>query len=204
MAATPESRWIRMPLLLMAAAVWLGAPASSAQSPSEADIVSALQDGGHVIVISNGRSAAEPPQEERDRSPANLDGERELDAYGQGEMAVVGYAFRELDIPVGQTLSGTAYRSRQSAKYFGLGEQTAVDSLADNADASWLEQRVTEAPTSGENTVLVTDRSLIAKAFGRDAGDLGTAETLIFRPRDGGADLVARLSVEEWAKLAVD
>lgn len=203
MAPTLLSRWIRAPFLLLAVGTWLVSPAAPAQRLSGMDLVHALQQGGYVLVIRNARAADEAP-EEGDRSPANLDGERELDAYGQGQMSVMGYAFRELEIPVGHTMTSTAYRSRQSGNYLGFGEQMAVETLAENADSGWLASRVAEAPPPGVNTVIVTHGSLIAKALGRDARDLGQAETLIYRPGSGRAELVARLSVEDWAKLAVN
>jgi len=204
MATTPVGRWLRAPFLLVAFGAWLGSPAAQAQRLSGMDLVHALQEGGYVLVVRNASSRQEPPEEERDRAPANLHGEREIDEYGQGQMSVLGYAFRELDIPVGHSLTSPAYRSRQSAKYFGFGEPVVDDRLAESADASWLARRVGEAPPPGQNTVIMTHGALIAKAFGRDARDIGTAEMLVYRPRDGNAELVARLTVEDWAKLAAN
>jgi hypothetical protein len=203
MPTTHLRNWIRAPILILGAAVWFGSPAAWAQRLSGADLVHALQEGGYVLVVSNARSPEEVPPE-RERAPANSDGEREIDEHGQGEMSVMGYAFRELNVPVGQTLTSPAYRSRQSANYLGFGEQMSVDALAESADGPWLARRVTEAPPPGENTVIVTHGSLIRKALAGDARDLGTAETLIYRPREGNAELVARLAVEDWAKLAVN
>jgi len=200
---SPGRRWIRAPLLLAAFAAWLGSPAAPAQRLSGTDLVHALQQGGYVLVVRNARSADEAPAERR-RAPANLDGERELDSYGQGQMSVIGYAFRELDIPVGHALTSTAYRSRQSANYLGFGEQMTVATLAENADPAWLAGAVREAPPPGVNTLIVTHGGLIGRALGRDARDLGQAETLVYRPTGDGATLVARLSVEDWAKLAVN
>lgn len=201
MATGSVSRWMRSPLLLLAAAVWLVSPTASAQRLAGMDLAQALQQGGFVLVIRNARSPQEPPER---AAPGNLHNERELDAYGQGQMAVLGYAFRELEIPVGQTLTSPAFRSRQSGNYLGFGAQHVVDTLAERAAESWLAQRVSAAAPAGQNTVIVTHGSLIAKALGRDARNIDTAEALIYRPRDGGADLVARLKVEDWAKLAVN
>jgi len=203
MGMTPVSQWIRAPFVLVAVAAWLGASAASAQTLAGAALEQALQGGGYVLVIGNAESHDEAP-EERGRAPANFNGERELDEHGQGQMLVIGYAFRQLKVRVDDSLMAPAFRSRQSATYLGFGKQAVVNELADNADAAWLTQRVTQAPTAGHNTVIVADGSLIAKAFGRDARNLGNAETLIYRPREeGGAALVARLTVEDWAKLAV-
>lgn len=206
MATMPMSRWIRGPFLLPFVAAWLISPIAAAQKLSDAELIAALEQGGYVLVLRNARSSDEAPAK-GDEAPANLRGEREIDAYGQGEMAALSYSFRELGVPVGKTLTSPAYRSRQSAAYFGFGEPMVVDALAEPAaggDASWLEQRVTETPPEGQNTVIVTHGSLISEAFGSDARNIRTAEMLVYRPRDGGAELAARLTIEDWAKLAVD
>ncbi|HMB72256.1 MAG TPA: hypothetical protein VKQ06_01695 [Gammaproteobacteria bacterium] len=183
--------------------VSFGCSVAAAQSLTGNDLIEALQRGGFVLVIRNGSSAAERPEPD-DAAPANRQAERELDDHGQGQMSVLGYAISELDIPIGRTLTSPAFRSRQSANYFGLGVREAVATLADGADSSWLASRVAEPPPPGENTVIVTHGSVITSAFGRDARDIETAETLIFQPRDGGGDLVARLTLEDWAKLALN
>lgn len=206
MATRPMSRWTRAPLLLIGAAAWLVSLAAPAQGLSGQELVSALHGGGYVLVIRNGRSEDAPP-EPGEEGPANLHREREIDPYGQGQMAALSYAFRSLAIRVDETLSSPAYRSRQSANQFGFGERKAVDALAlpsAGGDASWLERRIAEAPPSGRNTVIVTHGDLIREALGRDARNIGTAEALIYRPNDGDAELVARLSIEDWAELAVN
>lgn len=203
MVVTPNDRWIRVTFAWIAVAACWSALAASAQNLAGADLEQALRRGGNVLVIANAESHDEAPAE-RERAPANLKGERELDQHGQGQMLVIGYAFRQIKMHIDDTLAAPAYRSRQSATYLGFGKEIVVDQLAETADASWLARRVTQAPTSGRNTVLVADAGLIAKALARDARGLGNAETLIYRPRDGGADLVARLTVEDWAKLAVN
>lgn len=207
MAFTPISRWIRAPFLLAAIAACLVSPDAPAQRLSGEALVSALQEGGYVIVMRNARSADAPPAE-NEAAPGNLDNEIELDLYGQAEMSVMSYAFRTLELPVDQTLTSPAYRSKQSGNNFGFGEQVVIAELAEaseGGDASWLANRVTEPPTSGENTVIVTHGSVISEALGRNARDMETAETLVYRPRgEGRADFVARLAVDDWAKLAVN
>ena len=203
MAAALAVRLRSAAIPLAAVAAWLGSPALPAQQIAGMELVQALQAGGHVVVVRNARSPEDPP-EAGDRAPANLQGEREIDEYGQGQMAVLGYAFRQLGIPVGHTLTSPAYRSRQSGHYFGFGERAMADGLAENADGSWLAARIADAPESARNRVIVTHGSLIARALGQDARDLGTAETLIYRSRDGDAEFVARLTVEDWAELAVN
>ena len=180
-----------------------GASVAVAQSLSGDALVAALRGGGYVLVVRNGSALAERPQPQN-AAPANRHAERELSDRGQGEMSVLGYAVRTLGIPIAQTLTSPAFHSQQSANYFGFGERVALPTLAQGADAGWLAARAGEPPPAGSNTVIVTHGDLIAAAFGRDACGLANAEALIFQPREGRADLVARLTLEDWAELAVD
>lgn len=200
MAMTRLGALFRAPFAWLAVAACFSAAVAVAQQPTEADLKRELQQGGLVLVISDAQARPEVP-EERERATSNFNGEPELDETGQGEMLVISYAFRTLQMHVDQSLSAPTFRSRQSAVYLGFGELVVVPELA---DVAWLTRRVMQAPPPGRSTVVVTDASLIAKAFGRDAGDLGAAETLIYRPRENGADFVARLTTADWAKLATN
>jgi phosphohistidine phosphatase SixA len=205
MTATLERWRLESPIVSGAVALWLGlsATVAPAQALSDASLVDALKSGGYVLVIRNAHSPEAVPDEPR-RAPGNLKGEREIDSVGQGQVSVIAYSLRELDIPVSQTLHGPAFRSRQSANYLGRGKLRSLDALAENGDATVLAQLAATAPAAGHNTVIVTHQALIEKAFVRDARGIGNAETLVFRPQNGDAELVARLTFEDWAKLAVN
>lgn len=205
MATWPRSPGLRACLLLAGMAVWLTAPVLPAQQLSGDALVESLQAGGYVLVIRNARSDEQTPEPRR-AGPANFDNEREITPYGQGEMAAISYGFRTLEIPVGDTLTSTAYRSRQSALHLGFGKQTAIGELAppsEGGDPAWLRRQLGLQPPAGLNTVIMTHGSLIREVLDRGAREVGTAETLVYRPRDGNPELVARLSVEDWARLAV-
>ena len=51
------------------------------------------------------------------------------------------------------------------------------------------------------NNVIVTHKTNIADAFGKDYADVQEGEALIFRPTPSGPNLVARVKADEWAKL---
>jgi hypothetical protein len=204
MAAT-LARWRRRsPIVRIGVALWLSlsAAAAAAQPLSGQSLVDALKGGGYVLVIRNAQSPEAVPEEGR-RAPGNLKAERELDPVGQGQVSVIAYSLRELDIPVSQTLHGPAFRARQSANYLGRGKLALSDALGEPGDAAELAVLAATAPAAGHNTVIVTYQALIEEAFAPEARGVGNAETLVFRPQDGGAELVARLTFEDWAKLAV-
>jgi phosphohistidine phosphatase SixA len=205
MAAT-LARWrLGSPIVSAAVVLWLSVSAATAvaQALSGPNLVDALKGGGYVLVMRNAHSPEAVPEEGR-RAPGNLQGEREIDPVGQGQVSVIAYSLRELDIPVDRTLHGPAFRSRQSANYLGRGKMMRLDALGETGDAAALARLAATAPAEGYNTVIVTHEALLAKAFARDAPGIGYAETLVFRPRDSRAELVARLTFEDWAKLAVN
>jgi len=69
--------------------------------------------------------------------------------------------------------------------------------------AAWLRDKVFEAPPGGTNTVIVTHMPNIVAAFGQAASAIVDGETMVFRPDGrGGAELVARVKVEDWPVLA--
>jgi phosphohistidine phosphatase SixA len=204
MAAALERWRLDSPVVSVAVSLWLSlsAAGAAAQALSGQSLVDALKGGGYVLVIRDAQSPEAVPEEGR-RAPGNLKGEREIDPVGQGQLSVIAYSLRELDIPVTHTLHGPAFRSRQSANYVGRGKLTLVDALAETGDAAQLALLAATAPAAGQNTVIVTHQALIEEAFADDARGIANAETLVFRPQDGGAELVARLTFEDWAKLAV-
>jgi hypothetical protein len=70
-----------------------------------------------------------------------------------------------------------------------------------DAPAAWL--RDFEVPPGETDTVIVTHTPNIVAAFGLAANAIVDGETMAFRPDGrGGAELVARVKVEEWPALA--
>lgn len=185
-----------------ATALWLGAAAQSQPLAGDA-LVDALDDGGHVIVMRHARSPSDPPGP-RETMPGNLGGERQLDEHGRVTISAVGYAFREMGIPVGRVLSSPAFRARETAAWFGLGDlHVAAELGGSNGDAEWLRERVGETPADGANTILITHAGNLRAAFGGDAADMQDGEALVYRPGRDGGELVARLTIKDWAKLAL-
>lgn len=200
MAMTRLGASLRAPFAWLAIAACFSVSVATAQQLAEDELKLALRQGGFVLVISEAQARPEVP-EASERATSNFKGEPELDETGQGQMLVISYAFRMLKMHVDDSVSAPTFRSRQSAVYLGFGEQVVVPEAA---DAAWLTQRVTQAPKPGRNTVIVADANIIASAFGRDARNLGNSETLIYRPGEGGADFVARLTTADWAALATN
>jgi len=170
--------------------------------------LSALRQGGYVLVM---RHASAPP-ESPDRQTANPDNtklERQLDAAGRTGATAMGEALRRLKVPIGAVFTSPTYRALQTVKFAGLANPKSVSELGDGgqsmqgvpeAQAAWLRARVAEVPTE-RNTVIVTHMPNIARGFPA-WGSVADGETVIVRPDGkGGTTVIARVRIEEWAGL---
>jgi phosphohistidine phosphatase SixA len=182
---------------------------ASAQTLSGDALVSALQEGGYVIVMRHASSPREEP-DARAANEDNLNRERQLDEEGRAGATAMGEAIRALGIPVGEVLSSPTYRALETVRYAGLADPEVAAELGDRGrsmqgvteeDAAWLQERVTHAP-EGTNTLLVTHRPNITGAFPDLAPAVSDGEAVVFRPDGaGGAAPVARIPIDEWAGL---
>lgn len=59
------------------------------------------------------------------------------------------------------------------------------------------------APKLGTNTVLITHKPNIIDALGKDWFDVKEGEASIFHPENGSYNLVARVQMDEWTRIAV-
>lgn len=196
---------LRLPYLVAAAAAcWLASVSAQAQSMSPDELVTALRNGGFVLVMRHAHSPDAPPGP-REQAPGNVKGERQLDEDGRAQMTAMGYAFRKLGLPVGQTLSSPVYRAVESAEYFGFGDLMKVDDLApldEGGNAAYLSAKINEMPAEGQNRVIVTQRENIVAALGKKYGIdvVADGESLVFHPDGkGGADFAGRMTIKDWA-----
>ena len=62
---------------------------------------------------------------------------------------------------------------------------------------------LTQVPEQGKNNVLITHKPNIVDALGNDWFDVKEGEASIFKPAGVDYQLVARVQMEDWPKLAV-
>jgi phosphohistidine phosphatase SixA len=198
------TRLIVAALAMMAAA---GA-ASSAQGPTDAQLIEALRAGGLVIVMRHASS----PREQPDAATANADNtsrERQLDRTGKDTATAMGAALRALKITVGAVLTSPTYRARETVKYIGLSNPTAVPELGDGgqsmagaseAQAAWLRSRAATRPAAGTNTLIVTHSPNLSSAFPA-WGAVADGESVVVRPNGTSFEIVGRIPIERWPLL---
>jgi phosphohistidine phosphatase SixA len=195
----------RILALMMLPVLMLGAAAAAALLEGK-QLTTALGGGGYVIVMRHASSPVAPPAQDQ-LAPGNVGRERQLDETGRASARAMGEAFRTLRITVGKVLSSTAYRALETARLAQFPDAHTYDDLSEvgkNAErTASLRAEVALVPEAVTNTVLITQLSNIADAFGADAKDLAEGESLIYRPDGHGkATLAARVKIEDWPKLA--
>src|SRR5215831_19193365 len=193
-----------------AIALMLAPGAGAAQTLSGGALVTALRQGGFIILMRHASSPQQPPSS-GNANPDNVKVERQLDDAGRSTAMAMGKALRDLKIPVGEVLSSPTYRALETARLAQWTNVTPVPELGDNGQGmtrvvpeeqtAWLKRRVTQT-ARGTNTILITHLPNINRAFPESSSGLSDGEALIFSPDGkGGATVVARVKIEEWPRL---
>jgi phosphohistidine phosphatase SixA len=193
----------------LVASLLLASGSADAQALARDALVSALQQGGYVLVMRHASSPREAP-DSKTANPDNVKLERQLDEAGRAAATAMGKALRELKVPVGEVLTSPTYRAMETVRFAQLPNPKPYAELGDggasmkgvtDAQAVWLRERVTQRPT-GTNTILVTHMPNIARAFPDSGSAVADGEALVFRPdRNGGTAVVARVKIEDWPRL---
>ena len=197
---------------LRLAAVFAFCGAAYGASLTGADLVTALHSGGYVILMRHASSPRTPP-EPAQANPDNAKHERQLDESGRASAREMGKALRQLHIPVGEILSSPTYRAIETVRLAQFGPPKTFPELGDAGNSmgpdksglrgAFLRAKVAARPPRGTNTIIVTHFPNVSEAFPEDGKGLEDGEALIFLPdTHGRASLVARVKINEWARLA--
>jgi phosphohistidine phosphatase SixA len=184
---------------------------AQATRPSDADIAAALKGGGHVIVIRHG--ATHQDQADTDPlNPANIAKQRQLNDKGRDAAKALGAAFKAIGVPVGKVYTSQFHRAFETAQLAGFAgiEKSpdvsegglVVTPIENNRRAAAMKKLAGTAPAPGTNTIIVSHKPNIMDAFGKDWFDVKEGEASIFKPEGTGYRLVARVQMDDWAKIA--
>ena len=145
----------------------------------------------------------------------NIRAQRQLTDEGRNQAKALGAALRRLKIPVGKIVASKFYRARETAELLDLGAVEAVLDITEGGlvvspsenqrRAAAIRTLLWTVPPEGKNTIIVSHRPNLQDAAGKEFGDLGEGEIVVFQPLGGGKfKLVVRVAPSsrwtEWAR----
>jgi broad specificity phosphatase PhoE len=188
-------------------------PAQNGARLSGEPLVRALRQGGYNIYFRHAAtdwSQSDHVREAGDWTSCDPARIRQLSDQGRKTARAVGGAIRALGIPVGRVLASPYCRTVETATLMNLGNvETTIDVMnmrvaeyfgGRSAIVKTARARLATPPASGTNTVIVAHGNVA-----RDSTPVypGEAEGVVFRPNGSGDfNVVARVSPEEWTRLA--
>ncbi len=188
-------------------------PLLPASAGDLANLTATLKQGGYVMVF---RHVA-TDESQKDIYPFRFDdmkAQRQLSDKGREDARAIGTSLKQLGIPLGEIYTSRLNRAVETGKLIAGKDVSPKDELTDSGASSAskmanpegdnekigraIRQLVGSAPSTAVNIVLVTHKTNIADAFGKDFADVNDGEALIFKA--GGAPvLVARVKANEWS-----
>jgi phosphohistidine phosphatase SixA len=185
---------------------------AGAEMLSGTTLVDHMRHGGYVLLMRHASSPTILP-DKQSVDPDNIALERQLDEKGRNSAIAMGQAIKKLGIPVGAVLSSPTYRALETVRLAAFGTAKTFPQLGDGGhsmqasavanQADWLREQVSDQPTPGSNTIIVTHMPNIVASFDGMAGDLTDGEALVFQPKGNGkSDLVAKVKIDDWQIFA--
>jgi len=197
---------------LFAFLAFLSLPAGSQPTPAQAEWISALRDGGYVIVFRHGATY----QDQADTDPLNpkdVANQRQLNYEGRALAKSIGDSMHKLRIPVGQVHTSLFQRAIDTGTLMGFGDAQAsadytegglvVTPIENDRRTAALRKIAGTMPPAGTNIIVVTHKPNILDAFGKDWFDVREGEASVFKPDgNGGYKPIVRIQAGDWSKLA--
>lgn len=183
-----------------------------ADAPAKAEVVPALQKGGYVLFIRHPKT--NPDQADTD--PLHIDNvkaQRQLSDEGRKQAKDLGLAFRSLKIPVAAVHSSKFWRAQEAAKLLELGKVEASIDVTEGGlvvspnenlrRAAALKKLLGTAPPDGKNVIIVSHKPNLQDAAGKDLGDVGEGEVVVFQPQgENKFKVLARVPAAVWSDWA--
>jgi phosphohistidine phosphatase SixA len=183
-----------------------------------AKLVLSLKDGGHVIVLRHFAT----DESQNDVYPFRFDdmtAQRQLSERGRETAREVGAAIKRLGVPIGEIYTSKLNRAVETARLMTGGDVSPLEALSDSGAGSTsamanpegknakagqaLRDLVAARPKAGANNLVITHKTNIADAFGKDLSDVQEGEALIYKPSPSGPSvLITRVQASEWIAQA--
>ncbi|MHB0770751.1 histidine phosphatase family protein [Bradyrhizobium sp. 5.13L] len=179
-----------------------------------AELITSLKQGGYVLIFRH--TATDDSQ--KDVYPFKFDdmsAQRQLSEKGRDMARQIGTAIKDLAIPIGEVFASRLNRAIEAGKLISGRDVKPVDALTDSSNASAsgmanptganakagqaVRQLVDAPPKAGTNTFLVTHKTNIADAFGKEAGDVQEGEAFVYKASSSGpATFAGRIKLADW------
>jgi len=180
---------------------------ASAQTLVGADLVSALQGGGYVLLMRHADSPRQVP-DATSANPDNVNLERQLDEKGRRDAMALGTALQRLAIGISEVLSSPTYRALETARLAGFTDIAEHEELSNEgmsaagpAYTAWLHAQVAKPPASGSR-LMITHGPNINAAFPEHAAGMEEGEALVLDLGGiAGPVVVAKIKISEWPTL---
>lgn len=178
---------------------------ASAQTPN---LLEALKSGGHVLVFRHGATHAD--QADTDPlNPDNVTRQRHLSDQGRAFAREIGAKLRARRVPVSEVYASSFRRTVETAELMGFGTVTATTDIAEGGMIISPNETMRRAEAfrvlcrrplpAGSNRLIVSHKSNIVEAFGKDWLDMEEGEAAVFKVEpDGRCTPVARIRPEQW------
>jgi phosphohistidine phosphatase SixA len=205
-------------LALIGFGAFLFLTSPNASAADLAALVPQLKQGGYVLVIRH--FATDDSQ--KDVYPFVFDDmkkQRQLSEQGRQAARDMGAALKTLGVPLGVIYTSQLNRAVETGSLISGSHTTVKSELTDSgagsasamAKPTGANTKVGEAvrdlvnltPKPATNNVLITHKTNIADAFGKEFGNVAEGEAIVFKPNpSGGPTLIDRVQAKEWIEHA--
>jgi phosphohistidine phosphatase SixA len=201
----------RLATLSAITALLFSLPAYAQSRPGDGELAQMLRAGGYVIVLRHGATHAD----QADTDPLNHDNlakQRQLNAKGEEAAKALGEAFKLISAPVSRAITSHFNRAYQTAKLAGFDNvEKSIDVTEgglvvspneNNRRAAAFRKLASTVPPAGTNVLIVSHKPNIIDAFGKDWFEVKEGEATIFKPDGTAYQVVARIQIDEWPRIA--
>jgi phosphohistidine phosphatase SixA len=217
-SAPRESNFMRILRPLVGLVTLISLMPLGATGADISKIIPMLKQGGYVFVLRHGAT----DDSQKDVYPFVFDDmkkQRQLSEQGRKAAREMGAAIKTLGISIGQIYSSKLNRAIETGSLMSGAQITPVNELTDSGAGgasamanpngsntkigNAIRALANKAPAIGTNNLLITHKTNIADAFGKELADVKEGETLIYQPNPSGPPiLLGRVQASEWSAQA--
>jgi len=176
-----------------------------------------LASGMHVIVFRHGAT----DDSQRDVYPFrfnDLSAQRLLSEKGRTTARQIGADLKMIGVPIGNVHTSRLNRAVETGKLISGKDVVAEDALTDSGAGNpssmanptgknvqagrEMREVIDRSPVNGTNTLVVTHKTNITDAFGKEFADIREGEAIVLKSSPGQpAKLLGRVQASEWTAL---